>query len=277
MTDASVAEVLAWHPHVDVWIVIAVLAGGYWYANWRIGPMMMGPGQPAVRPRQVTAWYGGLALLWLVSGWPLHDIGQQALFTFHMVEHLVLALGVAPLLLLGTPRWLAELLLSNQRLLAVVRTLSRPVAAFFVFNLILAAIHWPPVVELMLTSSIAHFVIHSSLFGAALIMWMPILSPHPEIPRLRPPLAILYLFAQSIIPTVPASFLTFGREPLYALYAEAPRLWGIDAVTDQAIAGLVMKLGGAAVFWATIAVIWFRWQRQETEWDELERRLREGA
>ncbi len=105
-------------------------------------------------------------------------------------------------------------------------------------------------------------------------MWMPILSPTPSIPRARPLVQIGYLFAQSIIPTIPASFLTFGHEPLYRVYGDAAEIWGVSAVTDQTMAGLLMKIGGGLLLWGWIAVIWFRWYRDEQTWERLERELR---
>lgn len=272
-TEAA-APFPSWHPHPGVWLVVLALGGGYAYVLRRVGPNAVPGGEPVATTRQKVFWYLGVALLWLVSGWPIHDIAEESLFIFHMIEHLVIALGVAPLLLLGTPRWLAGKLLRSERVLAILRQLSRPLIAFFLFNAVLAALHVPAVVELMVTSSSGHFVIHGVLFASASIMWMPVLSPLQEIPRLRPPLTMLYLFAHSLIPTVPASFLTFTIRPLYRHYAEAARLWGIDPVTDQAVAGLIMKLAGGLFLWIVIAVIWFRWYRQEQEWDALERELR---
>ena len=61
-----------------------------------------------------------------------------------------------------------------------------------------------------------------------MIMWWPVFSPLPELPPLAPPAQMLYLFAQSLAPTIPASFLTFGRTPLYHVYETFPRLLGIS-------------------------------------------------
>lgn len=74
---------------------------------------------------------------------------------------------------------------------------------------------------------------------------------------------MVYLFGQSIVPTVPASFLTFATIPLYEVYAAAPRIWGISATTDQQLAGAVMKIGGGIVLWGTIVVMFFRWARAQ--------------
>src|SRR5436305_11850812 len=74
---------------------------------------------------------------------------------------------------------------------------------------------------------------------------------------------MLYLFLQSVIPTVPASFLTFGSKPLYHVYATFPRLWGISALTDMQVSGLIMKIAAGLLIWGVIAIIFFRWQRRE--------------
>jgi putative membrane protein len=82
---------------------------------------------------------------------------------------------------------------------------------------------------------------------------------------------MLYLFLQSLAPTIPASFLTFGSHPLYPVYAGFPRIWGMDALTDQLIAGLIMKIAGGLILWTVIAVIFFRWGERERRegWDAL--------
>ncbi|HEX6130571.1 MAG TPA: cytochrome c oxidase assembly protein, partial [Actinomycetota bacterium] len=86
-----------------------------------------------------------------------------------------------------------------------------------------------------------------------------------------PPGQMMYLFFQSLAPTIPASFLTFGREPLYDVYATFPRIWGISALSDQLAAGLIMKLVGGAILWVVIAVVFFRWANREQRegWDAL--------
>ena len=105
-------------------------------------------------------------------------------------------------------------------------------------------------------------------------MWLPVLSPIPDLPRLSDPLRMLYLFGHSLLPTIPASFLTFGRTPIYTFYEEFPRLWGWTPLLDQTVAGILMKLGGGFILWTIIGVIFFRWHAAERRWDEIEARLR---
>jgi putative membrane protein len=108
-----------------------------------------------------------------------------------------------------------------------------------------------------------HFVAHAVLLTSAVLMWMPVASPLPEVPRATPPMQMLYLFLQTVVPTVPASFLTFGSHPLYQIYETFPRLWGVSALDDQQTAGLIMKIAAGLYLWVVIAAIFFRWYARE--------------
>ena len=93
-----------------------------------------------------------------------------------------------------------------------------------------------------------------------LLVWLPILSPLPEHRMTSYPAKMSYLFlALGVVPAVPAGFLTFSTLPLYATYELAPRVHGLDAGTDQQLAGLVMKLGGIPIIWTSITVMMMRW------------------
>jgi putative membrane protein len=76
-----------------------------------------------------------------------------------------------------------------------------------------------------------------------------------------------YLFLQSLVPTIPASFMTFAEDVVYKAYENSPRLWGFDILTDQLVAGLIMKIGGGIVLWSAIAVIFFKWANAEERSD----------
>jgi putative membrane protein len=267
------------HPHLDVWALIAALGLGYAFALRRVGPRFVSPGEPPASRSQRRCFWLGLAVLWLASDWPVHDLAEGSFFTAHMLQHLLMSFVAPPLLLLGTPGWLMRWALGRARLLGVVRVLSRPLLALLVFNAVIAVTHWPALVNLSIRSEPTHFGLHALLVSTAVLMWMPVLSPIVEIRRLSYPAQMLYLFAQSIVPTVPASFLTFGDEPLYRAYVDLPRLWGVSALADQQVAGLAMKIIGGLILWAVIAVLFFRWARQDEEgvddlaWQEVEEAL----
>jgi putative membrane protein len=250
-----------WHPHLDVWALIGGL--GVLYALALRGERARRPGEPVASRSQLACFAGGLGMMWLASDWPVHDVAEGYLYSVHMVQHLLFTLVVALLLLAGTPSWLARRLLGRGRLLAAVRGMSRPVTGLIQFNVVLVLSHWPVVVEATVRHHALHFVAHAVLLGSAVLMWMPVASPLREIRRLRPPTQMLYLFLQTILPTVPASFLTFNSRPLYKIYATFPRLWGVTALSDQQVAGLIMKIVGGLYLWAVIGVIFFRWYADE--------------
>ncbi|MFM8237107.1 MAG: cytochrome c oxidase assembly protein [Actinomycetota bacterium] len=263
----------AWVAHPDVWLLVAGLAVGYAAALRRLGPRLAPAGTPVATRLQVVSFSAGLLALWLASDWPVHDLGEGYLFTVHMVQHSVFAIIVPPLLLIGTPTWLARWILSPRWLLRTVRKLSGFIAATLLFNFVVIVTHTPVVVDAALGNAWIHFGIHALVVVSSLIVWMPVLSPLPEVPRLQPLARMLFLFLQTVVPTVPASFLTFGERPLYRFYESAPRLWGLGALDDMQLAGLIMKVVVGFSLSITIAVIFFRWYNVEESGTALHRRM----
>jgi putative membrane protein len=264
----------AWHAHPDVWLLIAAIEGGYLWAIRRGG----GP----VTRRQVVTFTTGVAIMWIASDWPVHDLAERYLLSVHMTQHLLLSLVVPPLLLLGMPAWLLRRAVSPRPINWVVRTFARPILAIVLFNLVIAVSHTPAVMNAMLQHHPWHFVGHAALFGSATLMWWPVVSPLPEMPTLSHPAKMVYLFVQSLLPTIPASFLTFGSTPVYAFYTHVPRIWGVSVMTDQLIAGLIMKLVGGAILWGVMSVVFFQWAALEDKgwdalaWHAVERDVRTG-
>lgn len=275
------ATLPGWHPHVETWLLLGALVAAYFAAVrhhvTRVDPRPATTGgdgsgpapPPGASGRQKAAFLAGVGVLWLGSDWPVHDLAEEFLYSAHMAQHLLFTLIAALLLVMGTPEWMARRLLGPSWLFGAVRGLARPVPALIQANVILVLSHWPLVVNATVRNHPLHFVAHVVLLGSAIVMWLPVVSPLPEIRRLRPPLQMLYLFGQTILPTVPASFLTFGATPLYRVYLEFPRLWGLSALSDQQIAGLIMKVGAGFYLWIVIAVVFFRWCAREEQDEEV--------
>jgi putative membrane protein len=265
----------AWTPHPDVWLLIGAIVAGYAIAVTKLGPKLAPAGTQVVTRFQIITFSAGVFALLVASDWPIHDVGERYLFSVHMVQHTMYTIVAAPLLLMGTPAWLARWLLSPRWLLRSVRYLARLIPATIVFNLVVIVTHTPPVVNLALHHALVHFGIHSLIVVSSLLVWMPLLSPLPEVPRLQPLVRLLYLFLQSVVPTVPASFLTFGDRPLYHFYEHVPRLWNISALDDMRMAGLIMKLLWGFSLWITISIIFFRWYAAEETGTSVRRVSRE--
>jgi putative membrane protein len=266
-----VARFPAWHTHADVWILIGGLGLLYGWAARATPPTR----------RQATWFALGLFALLGASDWPIHDLAEHYLYSAHMVQHMIYTLVAPPLLLVGTPGPMLDRLLGHGRARAIVRRITRPVPALVIFNVVLVASHWPVWVDATLRHHPLHFVAHALLLGSGLVMWMPLVSRVADIRQLDPMGKMVYLFMQSIVPTVPASFLTFGSAPLYHYYEHVPRLWGWAALGDQQVAGLIMKVIGGLYLWVLIAIVFFRWYAREGDedrvltWDQVERELQQ--
>ena len=249
----------AWHVHPDVWLLFGSIIAAYLIAGRRHERAT----GDATEPRKRRLFLLGMGVLWLGADWPIHDLAERYLYSMHMTQHLLFTLVAAPILIAGMPVWLLRELLAPAPIRRLFRFMTRPLVALIFFNAVLLFTHWPDVVAASVGSELVHLGLHVLIVTSALVMWWPVMSPLPEMPSLPPPGQMLYLFLQSLAPTIPASFLTFGHKPLYPVYATFPRIWGIDALTDQLIAGLIMKLLGGLLLWGVIAVIFFRWYNQE--------------
>jgi putative membrane protein len=265
-----------WHAHADVWALFGSILAAYFIAARR-HRRDTGEVTPVRTERFFVA---GIAVLWLGADWPIHDLAERYLFSVHMTQHLLFTLVAAPLLIVGMPPWMLRRLLRPRGVRTVFRFMTRPLVALIFFNSVLLFTHWPEIMDAAVRSEWTHFSLHVLITTSALVMWWPIMSPLPEMPPLSPPGQMMYLFLQSLAPTIPASFLTFGHTLLYPVYGTFPRIWGISPLTDQLVAGLIMKLIGSAILWCVIGTIFFRWYAKEqraeldpTRYAGLEREL----
>jgi putative membrane protein len=218
----AAAHFPAWSPHPDVWLLVALLATGYWLLVTRVGSRVV-PADAVVSRGQVT---------WFALG--LLTIGETTNFSVHMAQHMMLGLIAPPLLLLGTPGWMARWLLRPEWLLRTVRFLARFLPAVVLYNVVLVVVHWPAVVDLTLRNDFVHFLEHAVIVVVALITWLPIVSP-----------------------------MTVGSKPLYHFDEHVHPLFGLTTLDDQRVAGLMLKLGGGLFLWMVITIVFFRWFAEE--------------
>ena len=275
-----------WHAHPDVWFLMAATIVGYLVLTRAVAreAVVEGPALPQIQPQGSKArqgfFFAGVAFLWIGADWPVHELAEGYLFSVHMVQHTLFSLIAPPLLLLGIPPAVWRRIFRSEASLKVLKVFTRPLVALLLFNGVVLVTHWPVLVDASLRSEPLHFLLHSVLFTSSVLMWWPVIDPMPELKRLSEPGKMLYLFLQSILPTVPASFITFASEPIYKFYETVPRIWGIDVLTDQQSAGLIMKIGGGLLLWLCIATIYFRWNAKEergeaetVSWEDFEREL----
>src|SRR5262245_10185182 len=267
MVFAAGTDFWRWQPHPEVWVLVGGVIALSVYALRVVGPKVVPKGQPVATRQQLVWLVLGIALLWVASDWPMHDIAEEYLFSVHMVQHLLLTYFVPPMLLLATPEWLARLVLGRGRAKRVFYFLARPVPAALIFNGFLLLTHAPGVVNLSVQNPVVHYLVHTGLVSSAFLLWMPVCGPLPEL-RISYPAQMLYLFVTSIIPTVPAGWLTFADGVVYSAYNVPARLWGISVTSDQQAAGAIMKLVGGSFLWLIITLRFFQWAAKFSDTDK---------
>jgi len=259
-----------WRPHPEVWLLLAGIVGLGFYATRVIAPKINGE----VTQRQRRYFVLGVVTLAIAADWPMHDIAEEYLYSVHMLQHLLITFFIPIFFLQATPEWLARLILgSGEQDRTWVGRLAKPITAGIIFNALAALTHWNGIVQLSADSGPFHYAIHLVMFASALLMWLPVLGPLPEL-RLSPPGQMIYLFLMSIIPTVPAGWLTFADTVVYPAYDTTDRLWGISVVHDQQAAGAVMKILGGFFLWVLIGIRFFNWAGSERRADRERRVIR---
>ena len=265
--------------HGDPWL----LRGPLW-TNWQIDPTVLlgvfalaaayilavGPlnqrrpdaAQRTVSRGQRFSFLAGCAVLLIALGPPIED-WAGLLISGHMVQHLLLLFLVPPLLLYGIPDWLLEPLRRWRFVDRAGYLLTRAAVAFALASAVIVAWHLPPLYEASLRSQPVHVVQHQLFLVTSLLVWWPLLGPLPAWPRASPLIQCVLLFALTFPGAVVGSFLTLGEPGFYPTYATVPRMWGIDLATDQQLAGLMMWVGGGAIYLLLITFVFFRWANRE--------------
>jgi putative membrane protein len=255
--------------HWSTVIGIAGLAGLYeWRRALTDGRRAIDAGTTAAgslvarRPSPV-AFHGALLLMFFsLNGW-LHDLSDSYLFSAHMIQHLVLAFVVAPLMIMGTTGEMLRPLIRSPRVRRLAEWGLAPTRCFAIFNVVIAAWHLPALYNYALAHHPVHIAQHLLILAASVIMWWPILSPMPELPRLSYPGQMLYLFLMSIPMAIVAVYISYADGILYPMYASAPRVWGISPMSDQMIGGLIMWIPGGLFFYTIVSVIFYRWNQRD--------------
>lgn len=249
--------------HIDVYLIAAVWCLVYALAFIRLAPKL---GRDTKPTRFQLANHICAVLTFIVgSTWPVHDVSEKSMYFVHMAQHLAFINLMAIFIIFSIPTWLARFLLVRKYILGITRYCVRFLPATVIFNVLIIIFHWPAFVDATLRNGFLHFGAHFMMVFGFIIVWMVIISPLPEIVRPTPIVQMIFLFLQSIVPTIPAAFLTLGSKPLYKVYENLPKMFGISTIEDQQIAGSIMKIGQGLIIWGMIAVIWFTWSREEDQ------------
>ncbi|HUF34570.1 MAG TPA: cytochrome c oxidase assembly protein [Gemmatimonadales bacterium] len=222
-----------------------------------------------IRRREAAAFAGGMLALGAALVSPVDALGG-ALFSAHMLQHLLLVLVAAPLLVLGRTerallwslpaggrRRLGRWWLGAPRVRAAWRALAHPLTVWLLHAAALWLWHAAVLYEAALRNDLIHGLEHASFLGTALLFWWV------AIPRDRRPagypVGIALLFTTMMHSGVLGALITFAETPWYPAHAEGARLWGLTLLEDQQLAGLVMWVPAGIVYVLGAAGLLYAW------------------
>jgi cytochrome c oxidase assembly factor CtaG/polyferredoxin len=263
MSPVARAALASWS--VPPWATVFLLLAGFVYLRgWRR--------LSKLRPTRFGSWrlvcfISGLATVWIAISSPL-DAFAGLLLSAHMVQHLLLMAVAPPLLLLGAPelpllKGLPRTLVRNvlgpflawPAIKRLGRALTHPVVGLSAMTLVMWGWHVPAAYELALRSPSWHQVEHACFLVASFLFWWPVVLPWPSRPHWPAWSVPLYLLAGDVANTALAAVLTFSDRVLYPSYDAAPRLFGLSALADQALAGVIMWVPGSLAFLGPAAFV----------------------
>jgi putative membrane protein len=269
---------LAWRLDPVAIVGLLLAATAYLWAVRRVNREHPGNRQPAYR-----SWLfgSGLAAIGVALLSPI-EAYEGALFSVHMVQHMLLELVAAPLLLAGAPITVALRAATppvRRRLLAIlqsriVHAISFPVVAWVLFAAVNWGWHFSVLYDQALENQALHYVQHATFLGAALLFWWPAIGADPSPWRLPHAARILYLFLAMPQNSFLGVALMSASTVLYPHYVTNARDWGLRPLDDQALGGVIMWVVGDVFFLAGMMVVVWLWMRHEDRRTErLDRRL----
>ena len=252
--------------------VLILLALSLWFyvcgtlGLWRA----MRPGR-GIRIGEFSCYICGCLTLFLALVSPLHSWGS-VLFSAHMVQHELLMLVAAPLIVLGRPmiaflwampaRWALQL--SRITKIPAWRRpwafITNPFVAWLIHAVVLWAWHAPPLFQATLESDFVHTLQHASFLGSALLFWWAII--HGRQRAIGYGAAVLYLFTTALHSGLLGALLTLSSTPWYPVYGETTAAWGLTPLEDQQLGGLIMWIPAGMVYIFAGLALFAGWLRE---------------
>jgi putative membrane protein len=242
--------------------------------SWTLEPLQLAPialiaAAYAVRARtlarreqpvpgwRIALFALGIALLVVAVASPIAAIGEEELFSFHMVQHLLLG-DLAPLCILaGLTGPLLRPILALPGVMRL-RVLANPFVAFPIWASNLALWHLPALYEGAVESSALHSVEHVAFFTAGIILWLPVLETLPAPEWFGTGAKLAYIVGVRLVATVIGNVFIWGGSPFYDVYRTGDDYLGLSPDADQSLAGSLMMLEGSLVTIVALAWLFLR-------------------
>jgi cytochrome c oxidase assembly factor CtaG len=279
MDPITSATLRSWEWRIEVLIPLA-LAGVIYFIGWRRLRLKSRQPYGLANGWRLAAYCTGVLLIALALLSPI-DVMAGQLFFMHMIQHLLLVMLAPPLLMLANPMpfllWglprqlrrrigslLSTVLHRKSSSRQYLRLLTAPGVSWMLFIAFLIGWHDPRLYNAALRNDLVHDLEHLTFFGSAMLFWWHVVGAGPAIhKRFSRAARVMYVIA-----AIPPNMLTgiviaFAGQVIYSYYLGVPRLWGIDALGDQTIGGIIMWVPGSMMYIIAVLILTARWLQDE--------------
>jgi putative membrane protein len=210
-------------------------------------------------PLHSTAFAGAMLALLIALASPLDGLGEDYLFSAHMLQHVLLG-DVGPLLLLLS---LSRVIMRplTRRLMALERALgplAHPVTGIAAWLVLMYLWHVPALYDAALQHPVVHLLEHVSFFAAGVCVWWPLIQPVPMRRRMTGLWPLVYIGSAKFGLAVLGLYLTWSTNVLYDYYETVPRIWGLSPIEDQNIGGAIMMVEQSLTFVIVLVAVFVR-------------------
>jgi putative membrane protein len=227
---------------------------------------------------QALAFAGSMILLVAAVLSPIDRLGEEYLFSAHMVQHIMLG-DLAPLLLLLS---LSRVIMrpATRRLMGLERKMGRlanPITFIVIWLVGIYTWHIPALYNGALEHPVIHALEHATFFTAGTLLWWPLIQPVPMRRPLEGTMGLAYIFAAKMSLGVLGLYLTWSTAVAFDYYNHVPRIWNLTAIQDQNVGGAIMMVEQALVLLSVFFLLFVKMLTQSEEAERRRERLEDAA
>jgi cytochrome c oxidase assembly factor CtaG len=269
------------HPQIEwlsdpfVLVPLAFFTGLY---LWRFRQARREAGGRGAGPVQLIAFAGALIALLIALVSPLDGLGEDYLFSAHMVQHVLLG-DIAPLLALLA---LSRVILrpATRRLVRVEKALgplANPVTGIVLWLVLMYLWHVPALYDAAAQNPLVHLLEHVSFFAAGVALWWPLVQPVPMRRPLTGMQPLAYIASAKGGLAALGLYLAWSSTPLYPYYETTPRIWGLSPIEDQNVGGVIMMVEQSFTLGLVMVALFVAMLSRSEEEERRRERLEEAA
>jgi len=232
---------------------------------YRVGQLRERGRQPSLARQASFAC--GLSVIVLSTVGPMDVLADNFVYG-HMIQHTLLLEEASLLIALGLTGPMLGPILTKPGLRRL-RKLTHPALAVAIWLVVMYGWHAPPLYQAAEENEVIHLCEHASFVAAGVLMWLALLGPFPKPEWFGNGAKAIYAGAVHFSSMGLANILMWSGTVLYPFYVASDRAHGLDPITDQSLAGVVLMVQSALLMFGILAWLVLRWARQDTERQEL--------